>query len=202
MIFLLIVLAIILGVGGGIWYLTRNNYKDKGSKSDINESITYVSKYGFSVSYPNNWYLEEKRGIRLAEWEKLGYIPFTIYDYDPSNPDKSANSKGIGVEFNFYRDAERYLKDKGLAIPNGYMEKIVFLADKYNIYKKDPKDSIKYLNINGIEMVLIYYEGKDPWQALYYLPKQDTLAIISISSTRYSEELIPILKTIKLRNEE
>jgi hypothetical protein len=193
-----IILIMILAVGGGIWYLMPKGFSQetKTLKVETKQWKTYVSKYGFSVSYPANWYLQEDKD---PKGRREGYWPFAIYDYNPDKPEDYPESKGIGVEFLFYDNVLSEYLPKEMKIPENPYERILLLSDRYNIYKNNPKDTIRKININGIYMVLIYYEGKYPWQIMFYLPNNDAIAIVAISTEKSSSELIPIIKTIKMR---
>jgi hypothetical protein len=169
----------------------KNDVSGTESKVSNKEWKTYVSKYGFSVSYPRSWFLQEDKD---PIGRKEGCWPFDIYNYHADHPKKEP---GVSINFNFYDNAVSYLTSKGLKMPENPYEKILFLSDKCNIYKNNSKNAIKRMNINGIDMVLIYYEGKTPWQALFYLPKEDAMAIVGLESEYGTKEYLLVLNTIK-----
>jgi hypothetical protein len=201
----LLIGIVLIGLFGCVDKSKQTGKKEKVSASveatatSTQEWKTYVSKYGFSVSYPADWYLEEKKDIKLTQRELDGYISFTICDFNPDKPEESIKSKGIAIEYLFYDDAVSGINKK-YSIPENKYEKILFLSDKHNIYKPDRKDKIERVEINGIEIVLIYYEGKYPWQAIFYLRGQDVVVVVA-TSEKGSNEFISILKTMKIGNE-
>ncbi|OGC11538.1 hypothetical protein A3K48_03405 [candidate division WOR-1 bacterium RIFOXYA12_FULL_52_29] len=165
------------------------------------EMKTYVSRYGFSVSYPKDWCLMEDKNIKPSDYELEGYVNFSIVNFDPDNPGKNQSDQTIGIEFLFNRDVSAGLRRAGVAMPDDTFEKIIFLAEKNNIYKKNDIDSIENIDINGIQICLIYFEGKHPWQALFYLPKKDSIVSIAGISGEYSSGLMFLLNTLILVNE-
>jgi hypothetical protein len=181
---------------------------DKGKQSEKKEKATivtstkewktYVSKYGFSVSYPADWYLQEYKD---PKGRMEGYWPFAIYDYNPDKPEDYPESKGIGVEFLFYDDAVSDLASKGLQIPENAYEKILFLSERHNIYKINSKDIIKKIDINGIKLCLIYFDGIRLREALYYLPKNDALVEVIRYSDYGENDFMAVLRTIKIIDE-
>jgi len=201
---LFLTVFVVCGILGCVPAKKEGTEKTESAKEPViqtstQEMNTYISKYGFSVSYPADWHLEEKKDIKLTQRELEGYISFTICDFNPDKPEESIKSKGIAIEYLFYDDAVSGI-DKKYSIPKNKYEKILFLSDKYNIYKLNRKDKIERMEINGIEIILIYYEGKYPWQAIFYLHGQDAVVVVA-TSEKGSNELISTLKTMKIGNE-
>jgi hypothetical protein len=161
---------------------------------------TYVSKYGFSVSYPKDWCLEENKNIKPTEMELMGYRHFDIYDYDPENPQSNPKSKGIVVGFTFRSDVSIDLEEKNILLSDP-IEKLIFIAEKQNIYKKDFKDSIEKIKVGDLDICVIYYGGNKPSRALFYLPQKDAIATVDLNSDNGAYEYLLMLKSIKLIDE-
>jgi hypothetical protein len=165
-----------------------------GAKSEIPKGWkTYVSKYGFSLSYPVDWYLKEDVDPRSGE---EGNRPFDIYNHDVDNPESTYSTNepwvliSVGVVDDISRDVDK------LSIPSDPFEKILFLARKHNLYVGDKNSVIKKLKL-AYDGCLIYYHGDKPNIAFFYLPNKDALLVIGLESESGAEELLPIVYSIK-----
>ena len=192
-------LVVIIALGGGIWYVLKYLPKPKEQTvSTIPQGWkTYVSKYGFSVSYPPDWQLEELRDVKPSEMEYKGYMNFALVRSVPSKP-------RVSIEFLFINKVlsgswGNYTFGKGYTIDS--LDKMLFLLEKMNQYKVSERgkiDKIVKLDVlPNLMICMIYYKKKDPWQAYFYLPKWDTLAYLSIDANSEEDEILTILRSIR-----
>ena len=193
----LIALVLILVVGGGVWY--GINYVSQ-SKIKVSSGVpqgweTYVSKYGFSVSYPKDWYLKEDEDTK--DYYEEGYRPFCINNIDIDHPEVPypKNEPWISIGFAVIDDISQDI-DKS-SIPSDPFEKILFLAKKHNLYIGDKNSVIKKLKLDYDGCLIYYHQGNMPDRAMFYLPDKDGLLVISLESDAGTEKLIPIIYSIK-----
>ena len=165
-----------------------------GAKSEIpKDRKTYVSKWGFSLSYPVDWYLKEDIDPRSGE---EGNRPFDIYNHDVDNPESTHSTNepwvliSVGVVDGISRDVDK------LSIPSDPFEKILFLARKHNLYVGDKNSVIKKLKL-AYDGCLIYYHGDKPDIAFFYLQDRDALLVIGLESESGAEELLLIVYSIR-----
>ena len=196
----IIVSVVLLIVFGLVPVFAMGGKPSQNEKSQTaQEWKTYVSKYGFSVSYPADWYLEEKKDIKLTQEELDGYISFTICDFNPDNPEERVESKGITIEYLFRNNVTMRIEDR--LIPKGSKDKILFLAREHNVYVGKEDDTIKMFPVkNGPDMFLIYYDGKRLRRALFYIKKTDALVIVNVSE-KAQKEFYEIVNTIRFISE-
>jgi len=150
---------------------------------------TYVSKYGFSVKYPADWYLKEELDERGRD-KPEGYRPFDIYNYDADHP---KNEPGVSISFGFNDETTQGM-DKSM-IPSDPYQKIVFLAKKHNLFigKNESDRSKLYMAYPGI---LIKIHNKLSG-IMFYIPESDALLGVDLDSEYGTAEYMAIIRTIK-----
>ncbi|MFA6169144.1 MAG: PsbP-related protein [Candidatus Margulisiibacteriota bacterium] len=156
------------------------------TQTSTKEWKTYVSKYGFSVSYPRDWFLKEDTDNICKE----GYRPFDIYNYDADHP---KNEPGVSISFGFNDETTKGI-DKS-TIPSDPYERILFLARKHNLYMGENEKNRTKLNM-AYPGILVKYETK-PIRIMFYIQESDALLGVDLDSEHGTEEYFKIIDTIK-----
>jgi len=119
---------------------------EKGKTETPKGWQTYVSKYGFSVSFPADWYLWEEWSASGNDWVS----PFGIVDTDPNvSTDIIPKNKRMGLGFNAW-DAPRDM-------PEGTEERLIYVAKKQMMA--------------SIESLEIIEKDEDVFCLIYGVPK-------------------------------
>jgi len=157
------------------------------------EMKTYMSKWGFSVSYPMGWYLKESKDIRGRE-ERYWSIDFISYDADNQAAPNSQQGSWIDVSISIIDDAYDGV-DKSL-IPSDPYEKILALVKKHK-YSNEGKDISTKRIKNDYDGCLIYYREDTPMEAIYYLPNKNVYLSIGLESDAGAKEFLSIVYSIR-----
>ncbi|MEA3494009.1 MAG: hypothetical protein U9R38_06450 [Candidatus Margulisiibacteriota bacterium] len=169
---------------------------------------TYVSKYGFSISYPSNWQLTPAVNAKSMEeserWAKEGYDSFSIY-----SPSNNSNA-GLAIECFTDTDTVIQLSYKDISIPDDPAGRILFLAKEspFTIkYKKNMINNIEEIKVNGGQIYLVHDNTEfSGTTVLFYLEKKKFFCVLDAyypSSTpnkekEYKEIFIKIVKTMSI----
>ncbi|MFA6169148.1 MAG: PsbP-related protein [Candidatus Margulisiibacteriota bacterium] len=145
-------------------------------QASTQEMKTYVSKYGFSVSYPADWYLEEEKDIKPSEEELKGYRNFQINHGDVK--------ESVSLDFTVFKDASLYLGSPkgGEVARQGLPAKLVYFAKKLNSLNEETFAGLRKISVRGGEIYI--YKHKDEryseTRALFYLKKTDGFCDVSL----------------------
>ena len=156
--FLLITIGIYLETGCAPNKTQRKDEEVKQAgitQTSIQEWKTYTSKYGFSVSYPAEWKLEEENDIKPSEDELMGYKNFSISSEE--------GEVFILLDFTFNKEiVENILSNQyehaNKNIPEDPKEKIFFLAEQTNSINRKMVKNLKRVEIKGGEVYIIQYK--------------------------------------------
>ena len=177
----------------------------KPPKEPIQEYKTHVSKYGFSVSYPADWYLEEIWRFRKIPENKKGWLGFYLYRV---NPDIAASfpNKDELFEMQFgVSEVENLLsniKDGLENAPKNADEKMKYIMFNFEMRSIDDYSKIKKW---GISVYLAYGVPRGMSRKLYvltfYLPGEARRVRLKMhKAEKYSvEELLDKIE-VKLLN--
>jgi len=181
-------LVLILGIGVVVWYGLSRQSQIVSPKPEVKEYNIYVSKYGFSVSYPAKWYLLENwRETEIPESRK-GWLAFTIANKDPMF---YIPRGGDSIEI-FFGDFVDDLKNA----PSDIESKLEYFARKHGMRSID---ELKILKMESNKLCLAYGMPRgysDRYYALFfYLPKSKKIAsaIIYSSGTYSIKELLEVI---------
>ncbi|MFA6419075.1 MAG: PsbP-related protein, partial [Candidatus Margulisiibacteriota bacterium] len=140
------------------------------------EMKTYVSKYGFSVSYPNDWVLEENWHTTNIPEDKKGWLSF----------DLGSENENVDMFFETQKDLS--------SSPNTLKDKLSYFAKKENVVMNTIQD---YKMIDKGENVfgLAYGQPRGIFEKynvlIFYLPQTRSVAsIIFYNQGKYSVEEI------------
>ena len=155
------------------------------------EMKTYVSRFGFSVSYPKEWRLVEEKEPRD---EAMGYWPFGIYYYDDKNISFSFNFTGVNKLISFFGGAKKDVVMKA-SVP----EKLVYYLKQFHAYDANTFAGFKMVNVHGGEMYLYKYKDEkiSETRALFYVKKTDAICDVSLEVMKnheYIDDLRPYRK--------
>ncbi|MFA6169142.1 MAG: PsbP-related protein [Candidatus Margulisiibacteriota bacterium] len=156
----------------------------------IKEWKTYVSKYGFSVSYPKDWAFE-----RDADAKKSDYITgnqsYRIYtdDFHRRPQDPSGIVIGIEIGSDESQDINKSLSSS---------DQFEALLKKDNFYANEKGNIIKKLNLD-YDGYLVYdkYRQNKPTRAIFYIPDKGSTVGIDIESDGGTEEFLSIVYSIR-----
>jgi hypothetical protein len=136
---LLLIVIVWIGLAGWVDKAKQAEKKEKAAPSveatavSTKEWKTYVSKSGFSVSYPKEWYLDDNSG---AGWRIGPEGPaFTIANHDLQYY-VEPNEKNIEIYFNTWDDLTNS--------PTGLDEKLTFFAKNFGML------SVEKLNLLNV----------------------------------------------------
>jgi hypothetical protein len=157
---------------------------------------TYISKYGFSVTYPKKRYLKE-------EGQKVNFV---IYYYKPNDPDMRKYGDGNTIVFVSHQRALAQAKKEyerlyggGFKLPDDQIEKIRVIADLNDVVRENTSDVVEKLQAKNLMICLYYREGR-PLDALFYLPEKDVLFQVFLETEYDYDEFKSILKSISIIN--
>jgi hypothetical protein len=118
---------------------------------DNNDWNIYISRHGFSIMYPDNWYLDSSIEnydiLTLANEQGGNHFCITSYDMNNvKNPGLPLNSNEIKIEIwiilNDYLDkfpwippSDKIIRDQKISLPDGNARRILFsLSDNLKDY--------------------------------------------------------------------
>ena len=175
--FLLITIGIYLETGCAPNKTQRKDEEVKQAgitQTSIQEWKTYTSKYGFSVSYPAEWKLEEENDIKPSEDELAGYKNFSI--------SSTEGDVSVALDFTFNKGiVENILSNQwehaNKNIPKEPKEKIFFLAERTNSINRKMVKDLKRIKVEGGEIYIEQYKDEQYSEttAMFYIKKTDTL---------------------------
>lgn len=165
----LVLLMILVMIGGLVGCVPKGKKENVGVNKTVTagaesastqEWKTYVSKWGFSVDYPVDWFLWE-------EWSgsENGWIPpFGIVDKDPNiSPNIIPEEKRVGIGFNAW--------DASGNMPQGIKERLIYIVSKQQM---SSIDSLEIINKRDELFCLVYGVplGKENkrYELVFYLP--------------------------------
>jgi hypothetical protein len=202
-----IVFVLIMVVGGGVYYISykRPAKEAQSQKIDIKGWKTYVSKFGFSVSYPKEWTLIEEKEPRDIG---AGYWPFNLYYED------NINKIYFGIDITGKNDFSLFMNKtrREQFLKMNVAEKIIYYLNELNAYNPKTFDGFDKIKIRGGEVYLYKYKDKkyNTTRALIYVSKTDAICDISFGATedgKYIEDLRPyqevflnILRRIEIKD--
>jgi|GEM_PF-6734919 len=138
----LVGLVVIIAVGGGVWHVLKYLPKPKEQTvSTIPQGWkTYVSKYGFSVSYPPDWKLEEdKYGLEIGM--EHGKAPFYLTDEKKNYMDFSYFEGNYDKYFNESKDLRKLAKSFNLISRIEDMQEINISGGKAYVFYGDSQQN-------------------------------------------------------------
>jgi len=180
-------IAFVFAMGG------RSAQEERGRPT--REYKTHVSKYGFSVSYPADWYLvEEWHSIDIPE-SKKGWLAFGIYNV---NPDEPASVKSIpqderfGLFFNVWSEPSGYL-------PKNNEQELRYITEKQQMASID---TLEFIEKEGATFCLVYGVPRGrrdkSYELIFYLPSTKKVGFAIIRKTgKYS--IYELLEKIKIK---
>ena len=147
-------------VVSGIVFGMGSQPPQKENGQEVKEWKTYVSKYGFSVSYPADWYLWEEWSASGNDWVS----PFGIVDTDPNiSADLVPEDKRMGLGFNAW--------DVPRDMPEGAKERLIYIAKNQQMALIE---SLEIIEKDGDVFCLIYGVPKGgrnkAYKLIFYLP--------------------------------
>jgi hypothetical protein len=195
--------VVLVRVRGGVWFkssqtIQPSQQKEKPITTKTQEYKTHVSKYGFSVSYPASWFLEEEKNIKPTEDEIAGFRPFGIYNYNSETSINMNDEEKIEIDASFLTDVEdvsKSIKDKIIHVAQNRVRMSTVGMRNMHLFKGEGFLLYDTPRIFGIGEKYKYYV------LLIYLPKTNSVGMITMFSLG-KFTIDEILEKIKIAIEE
>ncbi len=182
-------LASVFAMGGKPPQKEKASVSVESTVTSTEEWKTYVSKAGFSVSYPKEWYLYEETG----EGWRIGPEgpPFGISNISPDDPNSTKNvpeEERLGIGFNVWPAPEN--------LPEENKEKLVYIAKKQQM---NSVDKLEFFEKDDILICLAYGVPRGRFEKYYrlffYLPQSNNV-VFSDSNFESKKKLKKIIEKI------